>query len=142
MDPEQPGGLTGSRIFGIPVIVLVAGIAVLAYFYFRSRSGSSSGINTSGGGGSASSGTTRLEKGAVRIDITQNPQPKPPVRGRRPGHHKHGKHPGSQFTLHAGGHHKGPPRDVIGPLHKPKHKPKSLGSEKREDNETMTKRTA
>lgn len=121
MDPEMGGGggLTGTRILGVPVLVWVAGIAVLAYLYFRS-SGSSSptGVTTSGGGGSISTGRTVLDKGAVQVSITQNPQPKPPVWPRRPGHHGHAKHPGSPYTLHATNKGKGPPKDVIGPLHK------------------------
>lgn len=94
MDPEQPGGggFMSSRIFGIPTIVLIGGIAILAYLYFRhAQNAQAAGSpSTSGGGGTVTTGTTRVEKGAVTINVTQqgsdqdnDTQPTPGGRGRR-----------------------------------------------------------
>lgn len=84
------------RVFGLPLIVWVGIVAVVAYLWFSHRSGNSGGglfggltgggASTSGGGGSATSGNTRIDKGAVQITVSQDPahhrhnhQPKPPV---------------------------------------------------------------
>ena len=94
MDPEkdQGGGMMQSRIFGLPTIVWVLGAAVLAYLYFSHRSSQSAGSpSTPGGGGTATSGTTRIDKGAIQVTVTQNPQPKPPVWKREKGDHDHDK---------------------------------------------------
>jgi PASTA domain len=92
MDPDSMqggGGLMGSRILGIPVLVWVAGAALIAYFIFsRSSSGSSGGgTSTAGGSDTLTTGNTTVESGAVRVVVnagndTDNPQPKPPVKGK------------------------------------------------------------
>lgn len=77
------------KVFGLPLIVWVLLVAVVAYLWFSRRrltGGSGGGGSSSGGGGSATSGNTRIEKGAVTISVSQDPtrargnhQPKPPV---------------------------------------------------------------
>lgn len=86
------------RVFGLPLIVWVGIVAVVAYLWFSRRSkGSGGGLlgrvtgggSTSGGGGTATSGSTRIDKGAVSITVNQgnagkkNHQPKPPVHGKK-----------------------------------------------------------
>lgn len=86
MDPEapQPGG--NHRML---IIIGIAGaIALVAYLYFRNQSGGGS-PSTSGGGGSVTSGATTLDKGAVTISVTQNPQPKPPTKKKKVTHAAH-----------------------------------------------------
>ena len=98
-----------SRIFGLPTIVWVLGAAVLAYLYFSHRSSQSAGSpSTPGGGGTATSGTTRIDKGAIQVTVTQNPQPKPPVWKREKGDHDHDKDD----------RHKKGPQSFPGPPHK------------------------
>lgn len=76
------------RVLGLPLIVWVLIVAVVAYLWFsRSQSGGgllgglSGGGSTSGGGGTATAGNTTIDKGAVTISVSQgsNKQPKPPV---------------------------------------------------------------
>ena len=79
------------RIFGLPVIVWVGIVAVIAFIWFSRRNSSSGGSgilgggSSSGGGGSATAGNTTIDKGAVTISVTQGNkgQPKPPVRGKK-----------------------------------------------------------
>jgi hypothetical protein len=84
VNPEASGFLSG-KIAGIPVIAVVGGIALVAYFLFF-RNSQAGAASASGGSGSITSGTTTLQKGAIQVHVTQdggtpeqNPQPKPPV---------------------------------------------------------------
>lgn len=69
-EPAPEGGGGGGNFFtqkymGIPGIVWLGGVAVLAYFlFFRNNSGSSTGASSSGGGGTSTTG-----------DITFTPPP-------------------------------------------------------------------
>lgn len=142
MDPEAPpgggGGLMGSKIMGIPTIVWVGGVALIVYFlFFRNSSGSASGVSTSGGGGTATSGNTTIDKGAIQVSITQgnSHQPKPPVRGRRPGHHSHlpgGLNPGGLNKPYPPrGKHPHKKRDILPTEHRPPSKRPHPGEIKR-----------
>lgn len=85
------GGMLTKKIMGIPVVVWVGGIALIAYLYLRNRSGSAGSPSTSGGGGSVTTGSTRIDKGAIQVTITQgNPQPHlPHLHHRRTTWHTH-----------------------------------------------------
>lgn len=95
MDEETGGGgLMGTRIMGLPVIVWVGIVGIGVYLYLRHSSSASAGSpSTSGGGGSITTGNTRIQKGAVTIDVKGGnvqgqDQPQPPTpHKRRPTHH-------------------------------------------------------
>lgn len=108
LPPEQTDNPITRKVLGLPVIVWVIIIAVLAYLWFSRQSGGIGGLfgggsgsgSTSGGGGTASeSGTTNVDKGAVQITVSQtapdkDKQPKPPVHRKKHHHHGHPtKHP-------------------------------------------------
>lgn len=78
--PEPPAIGSGNnpltrKFAGIPGWVILAGVAVIAYWYFSHKSAASTaaGIKTTGGGGSASTGKTVVRKGAVTINVKQTP---------------------------------------------------------------------
>lgn len=89
---QSPNPLT-NRVAGLPVIVWVGIIALVALWWFSRKkggglfggSGAGGSVTTSGGGGSASAGRTTIDKGAVQITVTQGTQkqPGPPVRKKR-----------------------------------------------------------
>lgn len=89
MDPETANpddtNFATRKIMGIPVIVWVGIVALGAYIFITHRSSQSAGSpSTSGGGGTATEGNTTLQKGAITVTVSQtNPQPKPPVHGRK-----------------------------------------------------------
>lgn len=83
---EGGGGFLSQRIFGMPAIVVIGGVAILAYFILsRNKAPAAS---TSGGGGQVHTGKTVVQSGAVRINVSNdggNPQPKPPHKKPGPG---------------------------------------------------------
>lgn len=69
---EQGGNIFTNRILGIPGVVWLIGAGVLAYFvFFRNRGQSAGSPSTSGGGGTITTGNTRIEKGAVTVNVSQ-----------------------------------------------------------------------
>lgn len=88
---QSPNPLT-NRVAGLPVIVWVGIIALVALWWFSRKKGgglfgggSGGAVTTSGGGGSASGGRTTIDKGAVQITVTQGEQkqPGPPTKKHR-----------------------------------------------------------
>lgn len=80
MPEEGGGGFLSQKIMGIPAIVVIGGVAILAYFIL-SRNKAQPTNSTSGGGGQVHTGKTVVQSGAVRINVSNdgdNPQPKPP----------------------------------------------------------------
>lgn len=94
MESEGGGGFLQKKILGMPAWVVLAGAALLAYWYF-SKHGSAAANTTTGGGGSVRTGNTKIESGALRINVSggtggdedkdKDKQPKPPHK-----HHGHG----------------------------------------------------
>lgn len=84
MPEEGGGGFLSQKIMGIPAIVVIGGVAILAYFIL-SRNKQVPANSTSGGGGQVHTGKTVVQSGAVRINVNNNddgnPQPKPPHKG-------------------------------------------------------------
>ncbi len=97
--PDEPAaegsGLFSKKIMGIPVVVVLAGIAILAYWYLSKHSSSAAG-SSSGGGGTSTTGNTNIRKGAITVNVTQggkkNPQPRVSVPPRKKTMHKHPVH--------------------------------------------------
>lgn len=68
--PNASGGFMSRRIFGIPAVVLLLIVAVLAYLYFRNRSSASSGGATSTAGtGTSTTGDISFQPAAETIDV-------------------------------------------------------------------------
>lgn len=106
MDPEgtQGGGVSNiltDRFLGIPGYIWLIGIAVGAYLLFFRNSSSSATPESTGGGGTVTTGNTTIDKGAIQIKVTQQPQQKPPPRKKTI--HTHPKKPSSQMETASGG---------------------------------------
>lgn len=99
MPPEpQPGG--GGGMFRPRNLLIVAGVAVVAYFLFFRKTSATGGGTSTGGGGAATTGDITATQGTTTVNVqapTQtvglpgktgvpNPQPKPPVPGKRKVH--------------------------------------------------------
>lgn len=76
--PESGGAPGGSaagsfmsrKYLGIPAVVWIAGVALLAYMYFRRKSTASGGGATStGGGGTSTTGDIAFQPAAETIDV-------------------------------------------------------------------------
>lgn len=95
MENEGGGGFMTRKFMGIPAWVFLVGAAAIAYYMF-SRNKTPVSNSTSGGGGSVRTGNTKVQTGAVRINVSggtggdedkdHDKQPKPPHK-----HHGHGK---------------------------------------------------
>lgn len=69
-DPaQQQGNFLTRKYGGIPGIVWIGGVAIIAYFLFF-RNSSSSGNSSSGGGGQSTTGDITLQPGTETIDLS------------------------------------------------------------------------
>lgn len=90
--PGTGGSMMDKKVAGIPLpIILVGGVAILAYFLFFRNSSSGAGTSSSGNTSTTDlSGATVTQPGPgpVTVNVTggsnngggKNPQPKPPVK--------------------------------------------------------------
>jgi hypothetical protein len=92
MPNEGGGGIMSHKIAGIPTVLIVGVVGLIAYFVFFRNS--QSGVNpaTSGGGGTITTGNTTIDTGAVQVTVSQGgthnakPGKKPPHKKPPPPH--------------------------------------------------------